>query len=651
MLRCRWAIIQPMTDFRSPDPPDPVALRAAIADADLRVLVMCLVHLTGDLRWLEPPYRPLRDVRLVADPKAGFPPHVQAEIGETVIGLLERGAPQPAIDDPGDELLLRMMSACLGEAVPPEYVPMMREDMGFTSGDPTWRTAPDAERLAGTDVLIVGAGLSGLALGHRLEALGVPYTMLERNAEVGGTWYENRYPGCGVDTPNHFYSYSFAPNHGWKHYFSPRDELQAYLERFATESGVRTHIRFGCEVTSAKWSERDHRWSVTWRTRGGASQTRWAKVLVAASGHFERPKLPHIEGAETFAGRLFHSACWPDDPQLDGRRVAVIGTGASSMQLVPTIMDKVARLAIYQRSPQWVRNVPEYSLPVEPGTQWLLEHVPYYATWNRFTLFWRYGDGLLRFLRKDPDWPHPERALNRVNDRHRQEMTDYIASELASRPDLLDRCIPDYPPYGKRILIDKGWFKSLRDPKVELVTAPIERLDADGVVTADGKHRAADVVVLATGFVVTDLAARLGITGRGGRSLADEWAGENPTAYLGMTVPGFPNFFCMYGPNTNMGHGGSVIFLAECQSRYISASIVEMVERGIATMECKPEVRDDWVRRVDAEHAQLVWTHPGMRTYYRNRHGRVVSPSPFRLVDTWAMTHRPEWRDFVLADA
>jgi 4-hydroxyacetophenone monooxygenase len=628
--------------------PDPAALRAAVADADLRVLVMCLVHLTGELRWLEAPYRPMRDVRLVADPEAGFPPEVQAEIRETVIALLSKGIGKPAIEDPGDALLLRMMSVCLGENVPPEYLPMMREDMGFASGDPAWTAPPDANRLAATHTLIVGAGLSGLALGYRLGKLGVPYTIVERNAEVGGTWFENRYPGCGVDTPNHFYSFSFAPNHGWKHYFSPRDELQAYVENFATDSGVRGNIRFGCEVTAATWNEKDDRWSVSLRTAQGTSRVE-AKVLVAATGHFERPSLAPIKGASDFTGRMFHSACWPDDVDLEDKRVAIIGTGASSMQIVPTIADSVAGISIYQRTPQWVRPVPEYSLPVKPGTQWLLEHVPYYATWNRFTLFWRYGDGLLRFLKKDPHWQHPARSLNRINDRHRQEMVDYVESELAGRPDLLEACIPSYPPYGKRILLDKGWFKTLREPNVELVTSPISHFDANGIVTADSKHRAADVIVMATGFVVTDLAARLNITGRDGRTLAAEWADENPTAYLGMSVPGFPNFFCMYGPNTNMGHGGSVIFLAECQSRYISGCLIEMLERGASTIEAKPEAREDWIRRVDAEHAELIWTHPGMTTYYRNKHGRVVSPSPFRLVDTWAMTRRPDLDDFKLA--
>lgn len=627
---------------------EPAELRAAVGDADLRVLLMCLVHLTGDLRWLEAPYRPRRDVRLIAGPDAGLPPEVGAEIRETLVALLERGAPEPAIDDPGEALLGRMMSVCLGEEVAPEYVALMREDMGFSSGEPAWSSPPQAAALAAADVLIVGAGVSGLALGYRLGRLGIPYTIVERNGEVGGTWHENRYPGCRVDTPNHFYSFSFAPNHGWRHYFSPRKELQAYLERFATDYGVRPNIRFGCELTGATWSESEGRWHATLRGAQGISRAS-ARMLVSATGHFERPATPAIEGIERFAGPLFHSARWPERLELAGKRVAVIGTGASAMQIVPSIAGEVAQLAVYQRSPQWVKPVAEYRLPVKPGTQWLLEHVPYYAIWNRFTLFWRYGDGLLRWLRKDPEWPDPERSLNRVNDRHRQEMTDYIRGELASRPGLLAACVPAYPPYGKRILLDNGWFAALLKPQVELVTDPIARIEADAIVTRDGTRRPADVVVLATGFVVTDLAARLDITGRGGRTLAEDWAEENPRAHLGMSVPGFPNFFCMYGPNSNVGHGGSVMFIAECQSRYIAGCVIEMVERGLAAIDCRPEVREAFVRRVDEAHRELIWTHPGMSTYYRNRHGRVVSPMPFRLVDYWAMTHRPDLAEFRLS--
>jgi 4-hydroxyacetophenone monooxygenase len=262
--------------------------------------------------------------------------------------------------------------------------------------------------------------------------------------------------------------------------------------------------------------------------------------------------------------------------------------------------------------------------------------------WYRFNMFWRYGDGLLPFLRKDPAWPHPERAVNKGNDRHRQELTDFILTELKDRPDLIEKCVPTYPPYGKRILLDNGWFRTLARPNVELVTDPIDHFERDGIVTSDGRLRPADLVVISTGFKVTEMAARLDITGREGKRLADAWADDNPTAYLGLTVPDFPNLFCMLGPNAGPAHGGSVIFQSECQSRYITACLVAMIERGIAAIDVRPEAHDQYVREVDRAHEALIWTHPGMTTYYRNRRGRVFSAMPWRFVDYWAMTHDPD---------
>lgn len=626
------------------DQPDPAEIRAAIGHADLRVLLMCLFHFTGEERWLQPPYQPVRDVRLIADPTAGFRPDVQAHIRKSASGLLELGAPAPKVVDPDDALLHRMMSVCLGEIVDPAYVPMIREDMGFASGDAAW-SAPDGHRPTEHTVLIVGAGIAGLALAVQLERLGMAYRIVEKNDDVGGTWLENRYPGCRVDTPNHFYSYSFAPNHGWSHYFSPRDEIHRYLRSCAQSFGVHRRIRFGTRVTAAIWDESRRNWRVTVDSPDGTEELD-ASVLVSAIGQLNLPAIPAIDGMEEFQGPLFHSARWPEALDLTDKRVAVVGTGASAMQIVPTIAGQVAGLTVYQRSPQWARPVAEYRQPVKPGTQWLLRQVPFYAPWNRFTLFWRYGDGLLRFLRKDPAWPHPERSLNRVNDRHRQELTDFIRAQLDGRPELVDGCLPTYPPYGKRMLIDNGWFETLTKPHVRLVTAAIDHIVAGGVITADGAHDPADVIVLATGFKITDLAARLGIVGRGGRALADAWAGENPSAYLGITVPGFPNLFLMYGPNTNLGHGGSIIFHAECQARYIAKMLVTMAEQNIGAIEVKQVVHDDYQRRLDHEHDTLIWTHPGMSTWYRNAAGRVISVSPWRLVDYWAMTHDPDVADY-----
>ncbi len=653
--------------------PNSTELRTAVEAADLRVLAMSLFHITGDRRWLEPPFRPRRDVRLVADPNAGLSEEAQSEIREAMIAALADGVPTPVVDDPGAEVFAEMMNICLGETVPPEYVPMVRQDMGFDDGEAHWQLPNHAEQLdkfasaVDTPVLVIGAGICGLTLSVKLARLGIEHTLIEKNADVGGTWFENRYPGCGVDTPNQFYSFAFAPNPDWGFHFSPRNELQTYLQDVADRFGLRNRIQFHTELVAAAWNEAAQHWQVTLRdhttptrTHSGETaqptqtaqttdRTMTCRVLVTAIGHFNRPNDISIPGTESFKGAVFHSARWPENLDLTGKRVALVGTGATSVQIAPAIAKQVKSLTIYQRSPQWVREVPGINDPVSQSTPWLLANVPFYEKWMRFTQFWRYGDGLLQFLRKDPEWPHPERSLNRINDRHRQETTAYIQSELAGREDLIAKCLPDYPPYGKRILLDKGWYKTLVQPHVELVTEAIDHLDTNAVVTSDGAIREADVVIMALGFSVTDLAARLNITGKNNKALAEVWANDDPRAYLGITVPEFPNLFCMYGPNTNTGHGGSGFGLAQSQSRYIAAAVTLLTEASKTSMECKQTALDEYIDHMDAEHQELIWTHPGMSTYYRNTNGRVVSVMPWRLVDYWNMTAKPEPADFTFA--
>jgi 4-hydroxyacetophenone monooxygenase len=628
-------------------PRKPLDLSSAIAEGDIRCLLMVLVHLTGDERWLEPPYRPKRDVRLIPDPDAGVPPDIQDEIRDAVLELFARGEPRPVITDPGDELLLKMMRACLGENVAPEYAPLMREEMGFVPREASWKQRPPEVALEKQHVLIVGAGVCAIALAVALGHLGIPYTIVEKNAELGGTWYVNRYPGCGVDTPNHSYSYSFGSGNAWTRFFCQREELLGYLKKVADEYGIREHLRLRTELTSSRWDEGRQRWVSTLRTKGG-EETFESTALVSAIGQLNDPSRARFKGEEAFGGLIVHPALWSEDIALDGKRIAVIGTGATAMQLVPAIADRVASVTVFQRTAQWARPVKGYSDPIGEGARWLLAHLPFYVQWFRFNMFWRYGDGLLPFLRKDPAWPYPARAVNKGNDRHRQELTDFILSELKDRPDLIAKCVPTYPPYGKRILLDNNWFRTLRRPNVELVTDDIDHFCGDGIVTADGRERPFDVIVAATGFKVTEMAARLNITGRDGINLRDKWGSDNPTAHLGLTVPGFPNFFCMLGPNAGPAHGGSVIFQSECQSRYISACLVEMIERGLGAIDVRQDVLDDYVRRVDTKHEAMIWTHPGMTTYYRNSSGRVFSAMPWRFVDYWRMTHDPDLNQYRL---
>ena len=615
----------------------------AFAQGDLRVLLMCLVHLTGDRRWLEAPYLPGRDARIVADEMAGFPQHIADEIRSAAAA---HAFDAPVIGEPDDELMSLMMSACMSQRIPTEYIGMMREEMGFVSRDVELPTDP--QPLSGLDALIVGAGASGIAMGVRLQRLGIPYRIVELRDDVGGVWRDNRYPGCAVDTPNHAYSFSFAPPNRWSRFFAPQPELNEYMRRISSEYGVTERVQFSTALTSATWDHATHRWNVTLEGSHGTEHTSTA-ILISAIGQLNEPQQPVIDGLHDFAGAAFHSARWPDDLDLTGLNVAIIGTGASAMQIVPTIADQVGSLTIYQRSPQWARPIERYHEPIPEGTQWLLEHLPFYAAWYRFTMLWRFCDGLHAFIQKDPQWPHQDRSINARNDEHRREMTEYMRSALGDRVDLIDKCLPDYPPFGKRILLDNGWFRALLQPNVELVTEPIGHVASDGIVAADGTHRQADVVVFATGFQVSHMTAKLNVTGRDGVNLRDVWADDNPSAYLGITVPGFPNMFVMQGPNTGLGHGGSAIFQSECQARHITSCLVEMSRHDAHTIEVTAAAHNEHVAAVDAAHEQMIWTHPGMSTYYRNRHGRVVTVMPWRLVDYWGMTHDVDPAAYVLS--
>ncbi|MBP6018287.1 MAG: NAD(P)/FAD-dependent oxidoreductase [Burkholderiaceae bacterium] len=612
----------------------------AVDQADMRVLLMSLIHLTGDPTWLQEPFLPQRDSRLIPDPGAGLNDEAQQRIKNAAKEWMSKGMPSPQLRDPGNSLLQRMMSVSLGEAVPSEYSQMMREEMGFVSRAPSQCSFPEAEK-KDFSVVIVGAGVCGIALAVQLTKLEIPFTILERSHAIGGVWYKNRYPGCGVDTPNHSYSYSFGSRYLWSRYFSPREEILDYLNKIVEEYKLEPNIRFGTQVDGAYWDEQSCNWHISAHT-GGAKETLTSRFFISAIGQLSHPSIPDLKGKEKFEGISFHSMNWPENLDIAGKKVAVIGTGATAMQLVPSIANTAGQVHVYQRSPQWVRPIEGYADPINPGAQWLLEHMPYYAEWFRFNMFWRYGDGLLACLRKDPSWDYPERSVNKINDKHRIEMTDFIHSKLLSRPDLMDKCLPHYPPYGKRILLDNQWYETLLKSNVHLVTERIDQITENGVLSSEGELREADIVVYATGFKLTEMAARLNIQGVNGIRLADVWADDDPKAYLGMAISGFPNFFTMLGPNSGPAHGGSVIFQAECQVRYITSCIVSMLKKEIKMIDVKSEVVQEHVSKVDAEHETLVWTHPSVSTYYRNSKGRVFSVMPWRFVDYWSMTHDPD---------
>ena len=621
-------------------------LRDALASANIPTLLLVLAHLTGERRWLASPYLPTRTVALDDNDSGGLLGVRQDEVRDAalkVLGELREGlrtVPRP----PSDSEIIEMLSLSLGEQVPPEYAEAMAEDGGFRK--PEWLNVPPVQGEI-PRVLVIGAGISGICMGIALKHMQLPFTIIERNDAVGGTWLENDYPGAGVDTPSHLYSFSFAPRPNWTRYYPKQPEILDYVQTVARDVGLLPSIRFRTEVVSAVWNDTEHTWTVTTRSHEGSEEQHIVNVLVSAVGLFNEPTVPDLPGLRAFPGPAFHTAHWDHNVDLRGKRVGVIGTGASAMQVVPSIADDAGSVVVFQRSPQWVAPNANYLREIQSRTRLLMEQVPGYRSWYRLRLMWTHQDRLYPTLRRDPAWPFPERSINLRNDKHREYFTDYVDAHLVGAEHMRDFVLPDYPPYGKRILLDNNWFTTIRRDDVDLVASAVTRIDGSAVVTADGTRREIDVLVLATGFSARRMLYPMNIRGKSGVSLREQWGDDDAVAYLGISVPDFPNFFMLYGPNTNLGHGGSTIFHAECQTGYITGLLRRMSLENIAALEVRPEVCRDYNARVDETHEGMIWTHPGMTTYYRNAAGRVVTTSPWRLIDYWGLTRKPQLDDYL----
>jgi len=624
-----------------------VDLRDALLDANIPTLLLALAQLTGDHRWLRDPYRPTAPRGLDDHDSGGLPDAIQAEIRAAALQAVtawREGRLEPG-PTPSPEQVAAWLEIALAEPVDRAYGELLAEEMGACPRDTEFTTVPTSEQLR---VLVIGAGMSGLCSAIKLKQAGVAFTILEKNADVGGTWLENNYPGCGVDTPSHLYSFSFARRSTWDGYFARRDQLAGYFEELALEHELHDDIEFDTEVLSARWDAHAGCWHVQVRRGDGARETLSATVLMSAVGHFNRPSIPPIEGLETFAGPCMHTARWDKDVQLEGKRVVVVGSGASAMQIVPAVAGVAEKLTVIQRSRQWAIPHPNVGRAVTAGVQHLLEQFPFYGAWYRLRQFWRFGDRLHPALQVDPAYHDPDHAVNATNASHRAYLERYITTELNGRPDLIELSLPDYPAYGKRPLIDHGWYRTIRRDDVELLEGSVESVDGSTIVLADGRALEADVLILATGFKTLEMLGPIEITGRSGRTLRETWGDDDGRAYLGVTVPDFPNFFMIFGPNTSTGHGGSAFLTTEFQVRYVMELLAEMAARDLRCVECRPEVYNAYNAELDNALARTVWTHPRVTNYYRNSSGRIVGTSPLSYLDYWGRTRRPQLEDFMV---
>jgi cation diffusion facilitator CzcD-associated flavoprotein CzcO len=478
------------------------------------------------------------------------------------------------------------------------------------------------------DVAIVGTGFSGLAMAIQLKKAGkASFVVLEKASAVGGTWRENRYPGCACDVPSHLYSYSFEPNPRWSRMFAPQEEILAYLEHCAEKYGIVPHIRFQAEVIEAEFDEQRSFWRV--RLRSGEPLT--ARHLVLGIGALHRPSIPRIDGAERFLGEAFHSAQWDPRAKLAGKRVGIVGTGASAIQLVPRLAPQVEQLHVFQRTPPWV--MPKPDRPMAALEQRLFEAVPTIQRLYRYAIYWTMEARGLGFT-VTPKAMHLVGMLGRR----------YIRQQLRD-PRLRAAVTPTHTPGCKRILLANDYYPALERPNVELVTQPIAKLTERAIVTRDGVARPIDMLVYGTGFRVTELLTHLKIRGRGGVDINDAWR-DRIEAYLGTTVSGFPNLILLMGPNTGLGHN-SMVFMIEAQVRYALACMRMMAEHGVPAADVRPATQRAFNARLLPRLRRSVWAS-GCQSWYLDEKGNNATVWPGFTFEFWLRTLRVDPSDYEL---
>ncbi|OBH72414.1 4-hydroxyacetophenone monooxygenase [Mycobacterium intracellulare] len=638
--------IDPLIGLPFNDPDD--VIRTAVDEASVPALLMSMVHMTGDLSLLDELPRPF--LLIPMDLQGGMSEADKQTVRDRAFDVVrdyrDRGCPPPFVPDAEQmRLMLDVMSA--GQ-VTEEYVEYVAADLRLTDADHLGPPlASTAQQRSDFPVVVIGCGEAGLLAGIKLKQAGVPFTIIEKQDSVGGTWRANRYPGCRVDIASQYYAYSFEPTDHWTHYYSEQPEILAYLEDVMAKYDIAPHVRFSTAVTAARWDDDSSMWHVVIRSAAGVEEELRARALICAVGQFSNAVVPDIDGADNFSGPSFHTADWQDDIDLSGKRVAVIGAGASGFQLVPAIADRTEHVDVYQRTPQWMAPNVAYHDAIPDGARWAIRHLPYYGRWLRFVSWWPLTDAAEERVIIDPNWDTGGLSCGEANHAVREMLIAWMRA-FTNDEALLAKVIPDYPPMGKRMLQDNGtWLKTLQRDDVELVREGIAQITAGGITSTDGVHRPADVLVWATGFDVNHQLGPIDIRGLDGLSLNDAW-GECAYAYLGVTVPGFPNLFCMYGPGTNAVNGASIIYNSECQMRYIMGCIDMVLASGARSAVPRTDVCDNYNRRNQARLKTMVYTHPKVVSYYKNGAGAVPTLYGFRIADYWKWTSRVNPDDYDL---
>jgi 4-hydroxyacetophenone monooxygenase len=618
---------------------DPAFIRRAVELADLNAVRVALYQHTGDPELAALP----KALELDDDQRALL-------IDKAVAWLVDHAGPA-TLEEPPEAELRALMNMATQETMGDLEFEARRELPAFkpfplmtdwTDGKPE---LPEGFRVA-----IIGSGFSGLATGVQLEQLGIPYVLLERRAEPGGTWSINRYPDIRVDTISITYEFAFEKEYRWSEYFGQGNEVRAYLDMISKKYGVYDNTRFEHNVVKATFDEARDLWVLEAETPNG-TETIEANVIVNAVGTFTNPKFPDFEGQDTFEGTIIHPSRWPADVDLTGKRVAVVGNGSTGVQLLAPIAMDAEHVFVFQRTPQWISPRDKYGQPMEPEVRWLLDNFPGYWNWWRYmaiaALFGTHG-----FVVPDDEWVAQGGKWNPMNDQLRSDLTAYIHAQTGGDQDLIDRLVPDYAPFSRRPVVDNGWYRALTRDNVDLVTDGIARITPKGIETEDGSVYDVDVIITATGFEVVQYLYPAVYTGVGGVNIHDYWSKDGPRAYLSMMVPHFPNMFMLYGPNSQPLSGGTglpvwyVVWAA-----YAAQCVVRMIEEGKSRVEVKESAYLRYNEALDVEAAKLLLLNEQgcpQKNYYVHENGRLQMNAPWYGPEFHRMCTNVDWDDLEL---
>lgn len=616
-------------------------LEDMVSQAELPVLLAAIAAARGDTSPLSGDLQPpLSLVDTQPHPHGGMSAEQQARARSlALIGLRElRDNAITTVDLLPDETVTDLLRFLTGGRE--RWYSSLKHELALAAdkgGAPEWHFDDVAD---GRDfpVLIVGAGIAGIAAAHRYSQAGVPFVVVEDAPTLGGTWAKNSYPGVRLDTPTFGYSYSFAQRGDWPHQFAEGNDVLEYVREVAERAGVVGNIEFSTRLIRMQWDESSRMWNATTRDAKGQEQTRNFAAVVSALGQLDRPNIPDFEGAGQYRGVTMHSQDWSHDVDFAGKRVAVIGTGASAYQIVPALANDVAELVLFQRSAPWMLPAPNYHDGVSETFDWLRRKVPHYAQWYRLWVTLQGIPGRMHTVTAEDGWQGAPLSVSAKNQEIREVLTDRLAAQYSDRPDLLRHVVPNYPPGAKRMLRDNGvWAAALKNEHTTVVTAGIDRFTERGIIDNEGVEHEVDIVVFATGFKPSDYLDEVEVIGRDGVEIHDFWKGD-ARAYNGITVPGFPNFFLIYGPNVGGVVAGSLHFMIERAVEFSLKAVHEVLQLGASAIDVTPAALDRFVEWVDAGNRRMAWGQPYVRSWYQNAYGRVSQVWPYTNVEYWEAT-------------